>query len=193
MPCFFVLFFHWSFQIREIFYYFLIFIINHKIKDLIKPHKQKEIISNEKSANIFGLFNIGMFGLTNKKEEKEEKEEKEKNEIRKLESQKFYFFGDLLAEKMEIIEHINKIVEKEKYDLMYNNIINETKFTNIIDKIPDEYHSNIIVSIIHYNKVLNDFEIWDKTNKEKKIEEKDIIYPYKEIMIIKDDTIQYDN
>ena len=192
MPCFFVFFFHWSFQIREIFYYFLIYILNHKIKNLIKPCKQKEIINKEKNANIFGLFNIGIFGLNNKNEN-EEKEEKKENEISKEEKKKFYFFGDLLAEKMKIIEQINIIIEKEKYDLMYNNIINETKFGHIIDKIPEEYHSNIIVSIIHYNKVLNDFEIWDKNNKEKKIEENDIIYPYKEIMIIKDDTIQYDN
>ena len=41
--------------------------------------------------------------------------------------------------------------------------------------------------------MLNDFEKWDNNNKERKIEEKDIIYPPKEIMIIKDDTIQYNN
>ena len=192
MPCFFVLFFHWSFQIREIFYYFLIFIINYKLKKLIKPHKQKEIINKEKNANILGLFNLGIFGLNNKSE-KEEKEENIANENRNKENTNLYFFGDLLDEKMTIIEQIKQIVEKEKYDLIYNNIINKQKFKNIIDKIPDEYHSNIIVSIIHYNKVLNDFKIWDKINKEKKIEEKNIIYPNKEIMIIKDDTIQYDD
>ena len=188
IPYFYELFFHWSFQIREIFYFFLIYIINHKIKNLIKPHKIKENINQLKNSNIFGFFNIGIFGPN-----KDEKAEDKSKDIQKFDDKIFYFFGDLLDEKMKIIEQIVKIIDIEKYDLVYNNKINESKFKNIIEIIPAEYHSNIIISINHYNKVLNDFEKWDNNNKERKIEEKDIIYPPKEIMIIKDDTIQYNN
>ena len=132
LPNFFILFFHWSFQIREIFYYFLIFILNHKIKSLIKPHKIKEnnnIINENENENInknnennvnddnssnnyfFGFFNVGIFGLQNKEENKKENEDekndrKSNNNISNSLSYKrtiyknFYFFGDLLEEKM---------------------------------------------------------------------------------------------
>ncbi len=106
---------------------------------------------------------------------------------------KFYFFGDLLKERMEIIEQIKKIIKKEKYDIILNDKFNEIKYKNIIEKIPVEYHPNIIIGINHYNKVYKVFEEWDHNNKEKKIEEKNIVYPIKDIMIIKDDTIQYNN
>jgi hypothetical protein len=34
---FFVLFFHWSWQVRNMFYYFILFFLNHRIKHLILP------------------------------------------------------------------------------------------------------------------------------------------------------------
>jgi hypothetical protein len=45
---FFKLFFHWSFQIREIFYYFIIFILGYKLKNRIKC---KTVVDNTKSNN----------------------------------------------------------------------------------------------------------------------------------------------
>ena len=193
MPYFFTLFFHWSFQIREIFYYFLIYIINFKIKKLIKPHKQKEEI--EKNQNIFDFFNIGIFRFNNNNKDNKKKKENKKddNDNKICENKNFYFFGDLLDEKKKIIEEIIKIVDKEKYDLTYNNIIDKRKFNNIIKNIDEEYYSNIIISVEHYKKILNEFKLWDKNNKDKNIDEKNIIYPFKDIMIIKDDTIQYNN
>ena len=197
MPSFFMLFFHWSFQIRDIFNYFLIYIINHKIKKFIRPNKKKEKI--EKSQNIFGIFNE-MFGLSknnsnsindNKDDNKEEG--KEQNNSDDNLDNKIYFFGDLLKEKLTIIEEIIKIVENEKYDIIYNDKIDINKFKNIINNIPEEYYSNIIVGIFHYKKIINEFKEWDKNIKENKIEDKKIVYPYKDIMIMKDDTIQYNN
>ena len=187
MNYFFKIFFHWSFQIREIFYYFLIFIINHKIKHLIKPSKEKKnnIVKN---TIIFDFFNIGF----NFNEENKNAREKEA-ELNTADNKKFYFFGDLLKERMEIVEELKKIIKKEKYDLILNDKFNEIKYKNIIEKIPVEYHPNIIIGINHYNKVYKGFEEWDHNNKEKKIEEKNIVYPIKDIMIIKDDTIQYNN
>ena len=220
LPNFFILFFHWSFQIREIFYYFLVYIINHKIKRLIKPHKIKEsnnIINENENINknnennddnsnnyIFGFFNVGIFGFQNKEKDKKENED-EKNDskvnnnisnsitYKRSYYKNYYFFGDLLDEKMKTIEEIRKIIGKEKYDTTFRNIIDEYKYKNIIENIPEEYHSNIILGINHYNKVLNEYEVWDKKNKEKNIKEKDVVYPSKDIRIIKDDTIQYNN
>ena len=93
IPNLFILFFHWSFQIREIFYHFLIYIINFKIKNLIKPHKNKEKI--EKSPNIFGFVNIGIFGFRNKDEDcKEEVKDKVKEEDinNNINGEKKYFY-----------------------------------------------------------------------------------------------------
>ena len=227
LPNFFILFFHWSFQIRDIFYYFLTFIINHKIKSLIKPHKIKEnnnIINENENMNIninknnenninddnssnnyiFGFFNVGIFGFQNNEENKKENEDekndrKSSNNISNNISYKrtiyknFYFFGDLLDEKMKTIEEIKKIIGKEKYDITFKNKIDECKYKNIVEKIPKEYHSNIILGINHYKKVLSEYEVWDKKNKERKLSGKNVVYPSKEIRIIKDDTIQYNN
>ena len=237
LPNFFALCFHWSFQIRDIFYYFLIFILNHKIKKLIKSHKIKENnnininIENENKNNenninninednnnnnyIFGFFNMSIFGFQNKEEDKKENKDKTSNNNNNINNNNvnnnsmnnnsysisykrtyykhFYFFGDLLDEKMETIEEIKKIIGKEKYDITFKNMIDEHKYKNIIEKIPEEYHTNIILGINHYNKVLDEFEVWDKKNKERNLNEKKVVYPSKEIRIIKDDTIQYNN
>ena len=163
-------------------------------------------INDDNSSNnyIFGFFNVGIFGFQNKEENKKENEDekndrKSSNNISNSISYKrtfyknFYFFGDLLEEKMKTIEEIKKIIEKEKYDITFKNMIDECKYKNIIQKIPMEYHSNIILGINHYKKVLSEYEVWDKKNKEKKLIGKYVVYPSKEIRIIKDDTIQYNN
>ena len=186
MQNFFIFFFHWSFQIREIFYYFLIYIINHKIKNLIKTSKEKKEI--KKSRNIFDFFlNY------NSREEKDDKMEDSESVIRSKETKKYYYFGDLLNEKMVIIEEIQKIIKTEKYDMSLNGLFNEKKYGKFIEQIPLEYHPNIIVGINHFNEVYKGFVEWDNDNKEKKIDQKNIVYPKKDIMIIKDDTIQYNN
>ena len=49
---FFKLFFHWSFQIREIFYFFIIFILGYKLKKQIKLNVNDEIsLNNRKDLN----------------------------------------------------------------------------------------------------------------------------------------------
>ena len=184
---FFILFFHWSFQIREIFYYFLIYIINHKIQDLIKTSSEKKFEAR-KSAHFFDFFL-----RFNPKEEKEEKVEDSESIIRTNETKRFYFFGDLLNGKMKIIEEIQNIIKKEKYDLSLNSLFDENRYSKIIEAIPEEYRPNIIVAINHYNEVYKGFVEWDNNNKEKNLDVNSIVYPEKDIMIIKDDTIQYNN
>jgi hypothetical protein len=163
-------------------------------------------INDDNSSNnyIFGLFNVGIIGLQNKEENKKENEDekndrKSNNNISNSISYKrtiyknFYFFGDILEEKMKTIEEIKKIIGKEKYDITFKNMIDEYKYKNIVQKIPEEYHPNIVLGINHYNKVLIEYEVWDKKNKERNLNEKNVVYPSKEIRIIKDDTIQYNN
>ena len=190
IPYFFTLFFHWSFQIRDIFYYFLIFIINHKIKNLIKIYKPTEKTVKLENAGVFGFLKTEIFGFNDKKEEIQKEEEKINN-AKKLDDKKIYFFGNLLEEKMGVINEIKNIINKEKYDTNYNNLIDKNKFKNILEKIPEEYQTNIVLGINHYNKVLNDFEEWEKNNKMNNIDNKNVLYPNREISIIKDDIIQY--
>ena len=177
---FFKLFFHWSFQIREIFYTFLIYIINYKIKNLIKPNKQYK--KTQIGGSIPLNFKPGIFGFKNSFEINDEQNFDDKKN--------FYYFGDLLNEKMKILDKIINIVDKEKYDLIYKNIFDKNKYKYIIKDIPEEYYSNIIVGIYHYKKIINEFKEWDKNNKENKIEEKNEIYPNKEIITRIYDTIE---
>jgi len=41
---FFKFFFHWSFQIREIFYFFITFILGHKLKNRIKSKSDEKML-----------------------------------------------------------------------------------------------------------------------------------------------------
>jgi len=45
---FFVLFFHWSWQVRNMFYYFVLFFLNHRVRNLILP---KAKINRRSSSN----------------------------------------------------------------------------------------------------------------------------------------------
>ena len=141
-----------------------------------------------KSTHFFDFFL-----RFNPKEEKEEKVEDSESVIRTKETKRFYFFGDLLNEKMKIIGEIQNIIKKEKYDLSLNSLFDEKRYSKIIEAIPEEYHPNIIVAINHYNDVYKGFVEWDNNNKEKNLDANSIVYPEKDIMIIKDDTIQYNN
>ncbi len=46
---FFKLFFHWSWQVRNMFYYFILFFLNHKIKNMLLPKSKsyRRSYSNE--------------------------------------------------------------------------------------------------------------------------------------------------
>lgn len=55
---FYRLFFHWSWQIRNMFYYFTLFILNHRIKNLIMPKKRSKRRSSNADLNNDDYYEI---------------------------------------------------------------------------------------------------------------------------------------
>lgn len=47
---FFKLFFHWSWQVRNMFYYFILFFLNHRIEHMVLP--KSKIIRRASKTNI---------------------------------------------------------------------------------------------------------------------------------------------
>ena len=178
---FFKLFFHWSYQVREIFYYFIIFILGFKIKKNIKPKKEenseKKIIKTFKRTityNVYGNIN----------------EDNQQSRLKKI--VEFYYVENYLMEDLDVIIQLQKIVEKEKYDLIHKDNIELLKDKKLLDKIPKESHGNVIECIKQYNNVYTKFIIWKKNIEDNNIPEDKIEYPKMDITMIKDDTIQYD-
>ena len=186
---FFKLFFHWSFQVREIFYFFIIFILGYKIKKQIKSLKDKdeekknEIITHNKlRANISKKMSVNFFANIY-----DDYKEDKINDLKEI-----FYVKDYLKEDLDIIVKLQKNIEKEKFDLTYMDNIAQIKDKDILDKIPSEPHGNVIECIKQYNNILTKFNIWEKNIVDNKISEEQIDYPKMEISIIKDDTIHYE-
>ena len=153
---FYNLFFHWSFEVRDKFYYFILYIIGHRIKDSV-PFRDLEDLKYIKKTTS--------------------------NESLGFNSHKS--LGDILETKFRIIKELQTIVRIQKYDSDFNNIINPVKYEKVLKVIPNEVHKNIVISLHHYEKIFEEFKIFEEINKNKKI--KDIHYPELELIPPKDD------
>ena len=154
---FYDLFFHWSFEVRDKFFYLILFVFDFKLKNLI-PFQDIEDLK---------ITNKEYLGLNFNKS-----------------------FGDILFNKLKIVNEFQIIIEKENKDINYNNKINEIKYKNLLNQIPNEVHKNIVVSLDHYNKVKKDFEDFVKDNKNKKFENME--FPKLYLVPPKDDYIEYE-
>ena len=176
---FFKFFFHWSFQIREIFYFFITFILGHKLKNRIKSKSDEKMLKKieknfKNQADTIIILN-------------------EFNKNKNIGKNEFFFVQDELNENIEIIAKLQNIIKKENFQEAYmDNVININD-PQVLNKIPKESHGNIIECLRQYNSVVTKFGIWEKNIEENLITEDKIEYPQMEISIIKDDKIQYDS
>ena len=154
---FYDLFFHWSFEVRDKFFYLILFVFDFRLKNLI-PFQDIEDLK---------ITNKEYVGLNFNKR-----------------------FGDILNNKLKLVHEFQLIVQKENKDSNYNNKINEIKYKNLLDQIPEDVHKNIVVSLDHYNKVYKDFEEFLKDNKNKRFEDMD--FPKLILIPPKDDYIEYE-
>ena len=153
---FYNLFFHWSYEVRDKFYYFILYIIGYRIKDS-KPFKELEDIKYIKNTTSNEISGVNLH----------------KN------------LGDILENKFKVIKELNTIVNEQKYDTNFNNIIDPIKYEKILKNIPIEVHKNIVIGLHHYDKVYEDYKIFIEINKNK--EKKDIRYPELELVPPRDD------
>ena len=139
---FYYYFFHWSFEIRDKFYYFILYIIGHRLKDS-RPYQDIEdlkFIKNLKTTEYIGV------------------------NIHKS-------FGDILDLKFSLIKELQNIITIEHSDPTFNNVINEDKYSYILKQLPAEIHKNIVVSLHHFDKIFNEFKEFKEDNRRKKIKD----------------------
>lgn len=169
---FFELFFHWSWQVRNIFYYTLFFIINHRIRKMQFSNSTDLSLrrgglseGKESSYSVTGSGNVANYPQI--------------------------IQANLMAEyekKMKIVEGVKQAVEVEKLDPSFNTIfrsINKPEFKDI----PKEVSKNIVVSIHHLKTIEEQFTKWEEENRRKKYV--DLKYPPIDLEPPKDDVIQY--
>ena len=132
---FYDLFFHWSFEVRDKFFYFILFIMGFKLKNLIPFQDLEDLkIAKKNSDEYIGInFNKSI--------------------------------GDILNNKLKLIKLLQDIVKEENKDIDFNNKIDENKYKDILKHIPDDVHKNIVVSLHHYNKILKEFNEFLQTNR----------------------------
>ena len=159
---FYNLFFHWSWQVRNLFYNLILYIMGFRIKNQI-PFKEME------DLRCFQEFEIGY--------------------VREYAGNVQKNFSDILEDKFALIIKIKEIINKEHNDPTFNNIINYDKYNDILSKIPQETHKNIVVSMHHFDTIKKEFMDWEKINKDKR--EGEIEDPNIVLVTPKDDVVDY--
>ena len=132
---FYDLFFHWSFEVRDKFFYFILFIMGFRLKNLIPFQDLEDLKIAKKNSD-------GYIGINFNKS-----------------------IEDILANKLKLIKELQNIVKEENKDIDYNNRIDEKKYKDILKHIPLDVHKNIVVSLHHYNKILKEFVEFQQTNR----------------------------
>ena len=163
LPHFFNLFFHWSYQIREIFYYLLLYIFEHRIKNKMAKtivYRRPSFIRNKINQNEINPI-FSQSGTSNTS------------------------FGDLFEQNLNIIKGIENIIYTEELEPFYNEKIDENQFSNALKGIPEECRGNIVLSMQHYDIVFNEFIKWKENINNCEI------YPEIDISPVKDDVVEY--
>jgi len=169
---FFHLFFHWSWQVRNMLYYFLLFTMGHQIKNrtfqgdrVSVANGRMELLKNKDSS----LLKI--LGTTNYPE--------------KLKSEILSSYYD----KARIIQKIKRATIDKNCDPTYR-IEFETDIPEIKEILTtQEIRSNIVIGIHHFSKVEEEFNLWVKGIKGKK----DFQYPDIDLQPPKDDIVEYNS
>ena len=169
IPNFFNFFFHWSFQIREVFYYILLYIFEYRLKDRIakvsnfKTHHHLNRVQTQNDASQF-FSNSGT---------------KQTN------------FGDLFDPYIKVIKNIENIIYTEELEPVFKDHIDDKQFSNALQIIPKEVRKNIVISMTHYDDVFNNFILWKEKNKNTNINIDDYNYPEIDVVPVKDDVVEY--
>ena len=127
-------FFHWSFEVRDKFFYFILFILGFRLKDLIPFQDLEDLkIAKKNTDEYIGInFNKSI--------------------------------GDILENKLKLIKEFQNIVKMENKDIDFNNKIDENKYKDKLKSIPIDEHKNIVVSLHHFDKIYKEFIEFQKNN-----------------------------
>ena len=135
---FYNLFFHWSFEVRDKFFYFILFIVGYRLKNVV-PFGDLEDLKYIKKTNYNEISG---------------------NSLHKN-------LGNILENKLKIIKELQNIILVQNYDMNFNNVINPIKYAHILKQIPEDVHKNIVIALHHYKKIYDEYKIFIDLNKNK--------------------------
>ena len=172
IPNFYNFFFHWSFQIREIFYYILLYIFEFRLKNRIAK------VVNFKKQNVFNLNRV-------------QTQSSDINQIFSTSGTKQTNFGTLFDPYLNVIKGLENIIYTEELEPNFKSQIDEKQFGNILINIPHELRNNIVLSMQHYEEILNNFIKWKDSINFTSDNLDNLNYPELEITPVKDDVVEY--
>ena len=135
-PNFFTFFFHWSWQVRNAFYYLILYCFGHRIKSKLSANEFERSGNNFMRVNSVKINSMGGYSDN----------------------------ADIFEGKMVIIRALQNIIYTEELDVFCNNKIDEVKFAKALEKINVNLRGNIVISIHHYEQVLKEYTVWKKKN-----------------------------
>jgi hypothetical protein len=128
-------FFHWSWQVRNIYYYFILYTIDYRLRNVnYNPIKQGETIRNSDNKAS-------------------EYKEKLRTSIVKE-----------MNNHLRVVEKVRDIIKLQNLDPTFNNKFYPAN-TEEISEIPLECYKNIVVSLHHFNSVEEQYKKWKDDNK----------------------------
>ena len=173
IPNFYNFFFHWSFQIREVFYHILLYIFEYRLKNKIAK------VQNFKKQNNNNLFRTQTVNT-------------EINQFFSTSGTSQTNFGDLFQPYINVIKELENIIYTEELEPIFKSYIDEKQFSNALKYIPQELRYNIVLSMEHYEEILNNFIKWKNSNNNSNITNlDDLKYPDLDISPVKDDVVEY--
>jgi hypothetical protein len=164
---YFDLFFHWSWQVREIFYYLCLYTICFKLKYKNFSKENKNLVE-ERMKRLNNNDILGFYKAFNN------------DYLEQLNSQilKLYY------EKARNIEMLRINIRKEKLDINNSKINFELKG---LENLNEEQKNVIVESLYQYENIEKQFKIWEKENKNNSKP----IYPDIKVLPPKDDYNEY--
>ena len=135
---FYNLFFHWSYEVRDKFYYFILFIIGYRLGNVV-PFGDLEDLKYIKKSSYNDISGKSMHKS----------------------------LGNILENKLKIIKELLNIILVQNYDMNFNNIINPIKYAHILKQIPNDVHKNIVIALHHYKKIYEEYKIFIEFNRNK--------------------------
>lgn len=137
VPKFFSFFFHWSFVVRQAFYYLLLYVFGHGLKG-----KLHTVYLNERSNSNFMI-----------------------TKGNSAKSAELNGGSDIFEMKMQVIRNIQSIIYTEDLDATFKNQISKASFGNVLEGIEEKNYPNIVIAMHHYDSVVDEFTKWEEKNK----------------------------
>lgn len=161
---FFKYFFHWSYQVRHVFYNLILFALRHKL-----GKSQK---SNRRQPQQTTYISI--------------------SQNSQPESPLIHSIHESIRERLLEINSIMKVIDTFQLSISFKNRITSEDLLSRVSEgitIPKECYEYLVISCFHFKSVEKDYDLWLENIKKKKL----IIYEYPDMTIskLKDDVIDY--